>query len=470
VFSHQHRKTRPVFILADILMIWLAFRSAYGTRAYLPLERLFYLSESTRTLLMMSSMLAWVLAGFWLNLYSSILSVRPRTLLSGVLKQAVGATVLVVFLQYIQRPEEYSLSRLFLAFFFLYGVFFVVIFRLGARFAAPRILDADSVRRYVYVAGTGESGLRVARLIENSESFGLCLLGFLDECGGTVRLKREYEVREFARLPEILRQQVVDEIVFAMGPGRLADLEETFLLCEEEGVRTRIHVEFFPHARKRVDLERLEGEPMLTYAGAPHDDVRLLIKRASDFAVALAALVILSPLLLLIAVLVRTSSSGPAIFRQERCGLNGRRFVLYKFRTMTKDAEAKKAELEHLNVKTTAFKIPNDPRVTAVGRWLRRYSLDELPQLWNIVRGEMAIVGPRPPVPQEVAQYERWQRRRLRMRPGLTCLWTLEGRDNLDFDEWMRLDLKYIDEWSLKLDWSIILQTIPRVVTGEGAA
>lgn len=469
MFSHQHRKTRPIFILADILLILLAFKAAYGTRVYLPLERIFYLSESTRTLLAMSSVLAWVLAGFWLDVYGSILSERVRTLVIDALKQAVWATVLVVFLQYLQRPEEYALSRPFLAFLFLYSVLFVVVFRLGARAVAPRILDADSVRRYVYVAGTGESALRVARLIENSESFGLCLLGFLDDCGGTVQLKREYAVKEFARLPEILRQQVVDEIVFAKGSERLADLEETFLLCEEEGVRTRIHVEFFPHARKRVDLERLEGEPMLTFAGAPHDEVRLLIKRASDFAAALAALFVLSPLMLLIAFLIRMSSPGPAIFRQERCGLNGRRFVLYKFRTMVMDAEARKAEFEHLNVKTTAFKIPNDPRVTPVGRWLRRFSLDELPQLWNIVRGEMAIVGPRPPVPQEVARYERWQRRRLRMRPGLTCLWTLEGRDTLDFDDWMRLDLQYIDEWSLRLDWFIILRTIPLAVTGRGA-
>jgi lipopolysaccharide/colanic/teichoic acid biosynthesis glycosyltransferase len=133
------------------------------------------------------------------------------------------------------------------------------------------------------------------------------------------------------------------------------------------------------------------------------------------------------------------------------------------------DAEARKAELAHLNVKQTAFKIPNDPRLTPIGRWLRKFSLDELPQLWNIVKGEMAIVGPRPAVPSEVAEYERWQRRRLRMRPGLTCLWTLAGRDSLAFDEWMKLDLAYIDTWSLKLDWSIMLRTIPHVLTGKGA-
>lgn len=173
--------------------------------------------------------------------------------------------------------------------------------------------------------------------------------------------------------------------------------------------------------------------------------------------------------MLLIAAVIRLSSPGPAIFRQVRCGLNGRRFVLYKFRTMVADAEVRKAGLAHLNVKKTAFKIPNDPRVTPVGRWLRKFSLDELPQLWNVFKGEMSIVGPRPPVPEEVERYERWQRRRLRMRPGLTCLWTLAGRDEIDFDEWMRLDLDYIDRWSLALDLEIIVRTIPLVLFGRGA-
>jgi exopolysaccharide biosynthesis polyprenyl glycosylphosphotransferase len=469
VFRRQHRKARPLFVFADIVLIWVAFEAAYATRTHLDLERLFFLAPSSKALLTVSAVLSWALAGWWLGIYDSILRSRGRFVVLAALRQTGWASAAFVLLQYIQRPSEYALSRSFIAFVVLYGFLLLVGFRLAVKTLAPRILDADSTRRHVYVAGTGETALRVARIIEDSEPFGLCLCGFFGDSGGKVRLEREYEVKPLARLPEVLRQQVVDEIVFVVDTKRLAELEETFLLCEEEGVRTRIHVEFFPHVHSRVDLDLLEGEPMLTFAGAPHDEVRLLVKRATDVAAALTALLVLSPLLLLIVVLIRLTSPGPAIFRQERCGLNGRRFLLYKFRTMVIDAEARKAELEHLNVKRTAFKIPNDPRLTTVGKWLRRFSLDELPQLWNIVRGEMTIVGPRPPVPEEVALYERWQRRRLRMRPGLTCLWTLEGRDTLDFDDWMRLDLKYIDEWSLGLDWSIILRTIPQVVLGKGA-
>jgi lipopolysaccharide/colanic/teichoic acid biosynthesis glycosyltransferase len=157
------------------------------------------------------------------------------------------------------------------------------------------------------------------------------------------------------------------------------------------------------------------------------------------------------------------------IFKQTRCGLNGRRFTLYKFRTMVENAEELLSDVAHLNVKTVNFKIPDDPRLTTIGRLLRKFSLDELPQLWNVLKGEMSLVGPRPAIPSEVEQYRRWQRRRLRMRPGLTCLWAVEGRDALDFEEAMRLDLAYIDSWSLAQDWIIIFRTVPRVLTGRGA-
>jgi len=159
------------------------------------------------------------------------------------------------------------------------------------------------------------------------------------------------------------------------------------------------------------------------------------------------------------------------LFRQRRCGLNGRIFTLFKFRTMVADAEERIGEVAHLNeMKGPVFKVRRDPRVTGVGRWLRRFSLDELPQLWNVLRGDMSLVGPRPPIPEEVARYERWQRRRLSMKPGLTCLWQVRGRNQIDFEEWMRLDLEYIDNWSPWLDLKILARTVPVVLSGRGAS
>ena len=285
-----------------------------------------------------------------------------------------------------------------------------------------------------------------------------------------MELERTYPMFTLAELPKLLGQHVIDEILFAVESPELAALEEVFLHCDEEGVRTRVAVDFFPHVNSQIRLENLGDTRLLTFSAAPDDDLRLLVKRSIDFSAAVVGVAIGFPIFLAIALAVRMTSPGPAIFRQERCGLNGRKFRVYKFRSMRADAEDHKAEVVHLSTRRTAPKIPNDPRLTPLGRYLRRFSLDELPQLFNVIRGEMSLVGPRPAIPSEVAEYQRWQRRRLRMRPGLTCLWALNGRDACDFETWMRLDLQYIDNWSLGLDCKILLRTIPQVLTGKGAS
>jgi exopolysaccharide biosynthesis polyprenyl glycosylphosphotransferase len=264
---------------------------------------------------------------------------------------------------------------------------------------------------------------------------------------------------------------VIDEVLFAVGRDELERMEDLLLRCEEEGVRTRVQLQIFPHLSSQVFLEHLGPVPLLTFSTTPENELHLLVKRVVDFLAAALLLVLLLPVLVLLAVLVRMTSPGSAFYRQTRCGLGGRRFTLYKFRSMVAGADAQRAALEAQNqADGPVFKMWNDPRVTALGRWMRKFSLDELPQLWNILKGEMSFVGPRPPLPEEVEKYERWQRRRLRMRPGLTCLWALEGRSQLTFARWMKLDLDYIDHWSLWLDLKIFLKTIPRVLAGRGAA
>jgi exopolysaccharide biosynthesis polyprenyl glycosylphosphotransferase len=313
----------------------------------------------------------------------------------------------------------------------------------------------------------------MGRALERSGEYGVRLHGFLSEAEEgppEIALQAKYPVHHISELNRILRGHVVDEIIFAVGSERLAELEEWFLLCDEEGVRTRVAVDFFPHVNSTVSLDRFGSTPLLTFSAAPYDEVRLLLKRVTDVVAAAAGLVVLAPLMALIVLLIRVTSPGPAIFRQVRCGLNGRRFVFYKFRSMCDNAEAMLPAVAHLNARDgVVFKIPDDPRLTGVGRYLRKFSIDEWPQLWNILRGDMSLVGPRPAIPSEVDQYQRWQRRRLRMRPGLTCLWAVCGRDAVDFETWMKMDMQYIDNWSLALDWKILLRTIPRVLTGRGA-
>ena len=251
----------------------------------------------------------------------------------------------------------------------------------------------------IFVAMTGASG----------SIYGLRLAGFFnDEESGSlaeVELGVSYPVYPLAALPQMLRNHVIDEMVFAIDSRRLADLEDVLLACEEEGVRTRVAIDFFPHVNSRVYLDRLGSSPLLTYSATPHDEIRLLVKRLTDFLLAGAALALLFVPMLVIAVLIRVTSPGPAIFRQQRCGLNGRRFTFYKFRSMCENAEAMREEVEHLSKRQLAMKIPDDPRLTAVGRWIRKFSIDEWPQLWNVLKGDMSLVGPRPALPHEVEQY-----------------------------------------------------------------
>jgi len=469
MLGHQ-RKARILFQLSDIVLAALAFETAYRTRVALPLHFLFYLTAQQKVLVLGFSLFAWVAIGLWLEVYEKLDAGHPRTILRDSVRQvALGGLCLLVF-QYALRME---LSRFFLAMYCGLTWVFLLVFRLTAGRLVGVIRREFAALHYVMIVGTGERALRLASTLEHSAGYGVRLRGFFSESDVAPREVTpgsSQPVYSLAELPSLLRQTVVDEIIFAVESRNLADLEEIFILCDQEGVRTRIAVDFFPHVNSTVSLERLDAIPLLTFSAAPHDEVRLLVKRVLDIVIAAAGLLVLSPFMALTVILIRLTSSGPAIFRQVRCGLNGRQFVLYKFRSMCENAEDLKSSVAHLNVRETAFKIPGDPRVTPIGWYLRKFSIDEWPQLWNVLRGDMSLVGPRPAVPTEVEQYQRWQRRRLRMRPGITCLWAISGRDAVDFETWMKMDMQYIDGWSLALDWKILLGTIPRALMGRGAS
>jgi exopolysaccharide biosynthesis polyprenyl glycosylphosphotransferase len=465
----RHRKARVLFGLSDIILAAVAFEGAYQTRALLHLEHEFYMTVERKALVLAFALASWVLIGLWLEIYEKLDSGHPRIILRDAFRQcAYGAIGIVVF-QYLWRLD---LSRFFVALFAAYAWVLLLLFRLTAGRVVGVIRREFAAPHYVMVVGTGERAIRMGRDLEQSASHGVRLRAFLADRPGAppeILLRAPYKVLPVADLPAILREHVVDEVIFAVGSESLAELEEVFLLCDEEGVRTRVTVDFFPHVNSTVSLERFGATPLLTFSAAPYDEIRLLVKRATDIVIAACGLVVLAPFMLAVAAMIRLTSPGKAIFRQMRCGLNGRMFVFYKFRSMCDNAERLRSSYEHLNTRGTAFKIPDDPRLTTLGRWLRKFSVDEWPQLWNVLRGDMSLVGPRPAVPVEVEQYARWQRRRLRMRPGLTCLWAISGRDSVDFETWMKMDMQYIDNWSLALDWKILLQTIPRVLTGHGA-
>jgi exopolysaccharide biosynthesis polyprenyl glycosylphosphotransferase len=467
VFSRHKRKAALLFALADVIVTTLTFEAAYQLRVHLPLERVFFILPPVKALVLGTTLLTWVSLGFLLRVYERLESGDPRTALQDSLRQVAAGLLLLMGFLFLQKLD---ISRAFLGLFGVFNLVALIAYRVSARSLRGWIRRQFGVEAHFVVVGTGETALQVGSALEQNQQYGVRLLGFVGEGASKLRLEREYPVWPLDDLTRLLRHQVVDEIIFAVDRDRLPELETIFLQCDEEGVRTRVVVNFFPHVNSEVYLEQLAHLPLLTFSATPHDEIRLLLKRVFDFTLALLALSLAALPLAFFALLVKLTSRGPVIFKQVRCGLNGRKFTFYKLRSMCLDAEARQAELAARNEKDgPAFKMANDPRLTPIGRYLRRYSIDEWPQLWNVLRGDMSFVGPRPAVPAEVERYQAWQRRRLRMKPGLTCLWVLEGRDRLDFETWMRLDMTYIDNWSLLLDLKILLRSIPRVLLGRDA-
>jgi exopolysaccharide biosynthesis polyprenyl glycosylphosphotransferase len=274
------------------------------------------------------------------------------------------------------------------------------------------------------------------------------------------------------KITDVLHEHSVNGVLISAEHTHFEQVQRVIRACETEGVEAWLLAEFFRTEISRTTLDDFYGRPVLVFRATPDKPVQLMLKRVVDVVGSVVLLVVLAIPMLVVALLIRLTSPGPVLFRQQRAGLNGRPFTMYKFRTMVTNAEQLKHELEQLNeMSGPVFKITNDPRVTPIGRFLRRYSIDELPQLINVLRGEMSLVGPRPLPVDEVARFDDVShRRRLSVKPGLTCLWQISGRSELrDFKEWVRLDLEYIDHWSLWLDFKILLRTIPVVLTAKGA-
>ncbi len=479
MFARRLKAVSLLFGCLDALLAILAFASAYWLRSdllpnlggrfpSLPSEGLYAFSSYLP--LLSSVVVIWLAAGYLLGVYRPReLRERRQAVLDPTKQALAGIAMLAAGLFFV---KGFHVSRLLVLCFVVLSWTFQVAARLAYIEWGPRLRERLGDAYHILLVGTGQAARRLAEMIRSTRAEGLHLVGFVEatpsSSAGAIEGLPVWGVGD---VPRLLREQVIDEVIFAVGREELGALEDLFLLCEEEGVRTRVRLEIFPHQASQVFVEHFGPVPLLTFSTTPEDDLHLLFKRALDLGGAVLLLLLLSPLLLLLGILIKLSSTGPVFYRQTRCGLGGRRFTLVKFRSMVADAEQRQAELAALNeADGPVFKMRHDPRVTPLGRALRKLSLDELPQLWNVLKGDMSFVGPRPPLPHEVEKYERWQRRRLRMRPGLTCLWALEGRSDLSFSRWMELDMAYIDNWSLWLDLKIFLKTIPRVLLGRGAA
>jgi len=472
----QHAKiVARIVYLADISVTIISFFAAYWLRdVYMSgreLGRLLPLKLYYPLLFVI--VIVWSLALFFFKAYRSFRVVPFLDELKIIVKAVLCGSIAVLAVEF--ATKSYQISRLFLFIFMLLNIVLLAGERVLIRLARQQIRKRGYNFRNVVIVGTDDAAVFIAKQLEQYRHLGLRVSGFIAD--GKKEQDRPATINQCPVLgsiddmEEILKREVVDEVIFS-SVGRATDrFEDVFLMLEEHGINARMVANMFPHMIAKVSVEQIENIPLLTFSTVPSNAYKLMVKRISDVTASLSLLVLLSPLLLLTAALIKATSPGPVLFKQRRSGLNGRTFALYKFRSMFADADARKKELEKLNEMTgPVFKIKNDPRITPVGRFMRKSSIDELPQLWNVLRGDMSLVGPRPPLPAEVAQYERWQRRRLSMRPGLTCIWQISGRNKItDFNEWVRLDLHYIDTWSLALDMKILLKTIPVVLLRKGA-
>jgi len=387
-----------------------------------------------------------------------------------ILNGTTNGIILLIALTFFYRPLAYS--RLL----FLEAAFLIVLI-LGLVRAAKHMLMARLRKKgvgidKVLIVGAGEVGRALMRSIAARPELGYQVVGFVDDNPekGNKDLGRFKAMGSLDNLPKILEEREVSEVFITLPWQYHRKIIKLISQCNRANVRARIVPDFYQMSLNKLDLQQINGIPLIGFKEISIHGWNLLLKRAIDVALSGMALVLLSPLMGLIAIAIKLDSPGPVFFKQKRVGRRGKVFTIYKFRSMVEGAEEMLPQLmEHNEVDGPIFKMKDDPRRTRVGRFLRRTSLDELPQLYNVLKGDMSLVGPRPPIPEEVEQYKEWQKKRLEVLPGITGLWQVSGRSRLSFDDMVLLDIYYAENWSLWLDFTILLRTIPKVILGEGA-
>ena len=381
---------------------------------------------------------------------------------------AIGVLLALLFvlrIHYVSRIVIVGFAGL--AFVALAGV------RVAFRRYYVRSIKSGATSTRIIIIGTGERAKELSRKLHEQAEWGIKIIGHLDPDPQRVgwKILDAPVIGTIEDISRILKEKVVDEIIVAIPRSLLADAEPIAYACEEEGIKLRFMADVFSLHVARVRLTQAGDLPLLNLEPVAQDEGALLFKRCFDLTATLLSMPILLPLMGIIAIAIKLDSPGPVLFIQQRVGLKKRLFPMMKFRSMCDRAEDKMCDIEHLNqAQGPIFKMTDDPRITRVGRFIRKTSLDELPQLFNVIRGEMSLVGPRPMSIRDVDLFDKGiQRKRFSVKPGLTCIWQISGRSNLPFDKWLELDLQYIETWCLRLDFKILFKTIPALLFPKGA-
>ena len=477
--------SRQIFVysfqLVDLIVLVFSFGAA--TLPVLFREGLVSFTEFLSLKIKLQNFVAFVvLVYLWrfvfamLGLYGSKRHTSRRVETMDVVKATSICAIILISFSMVLRFRMVDAE--FVGIFWACSTMLIACTRLTVRTWLRHVRSRGHNYRNLLIVGSNSRAIEFAKSIPNRPEWGCQVTGFADdEWAGVEELRASgfALVSDFAGLPTFLRRNVIDEVLIAL-PVRSfhEDASRIAEMCEQQGIIVRMLSDLFDLKRSRPAVEEFDARLITHYAGPAHG-WPVLVKRLIDIILSTVALLILAPAMALTAILIKLTSPGPVFFVQKRVGLNKRVFNIFKFRTMSAEAEHKLAQLEHLNeVSGPVFKIKDDPRITPLGKFLRKTSIDELPQLFNVLKGDMSLVGPRP---LQLRDYELftqggpdWQRCRFSVRPGITCLWQVNGRSSIPFEQWMELDQQYVHRWSLWLDLQILAKTIPAVLKGSGAA
>ena len=466
----EHKNTFEIlFRVFDILILISSLFIAYYLRFGKIEFDVFYVPYQY-LLFSFTFLLAWFYLSYRFRLYTSK---RLTNFISESL--SVSQCIGICFIIAVIPPffiREYPLSRVFLVYFLTIHAGSLILFRFIVRHFLKHIRLRGYNFRNILIVGRNQRAEKLVKKIKETPEYGIRILGYID-CGNNGNhFNCDIDcIGKIEDLERILRDDVVDEVFVSLPiKSFYTEIDQIISICEQVGVEVKIPTDLFSLKLAKSTVSKYHDIHVIDFFTSPKMTWQLMVKRLIDIFFSLFLLIIFAPLLLVVSTIIKMTSTGPVLFVQQRIGYNGRLFNLFKFRTMVEDAEVMKEELSEINeMRGPVFKIKDDPRITKVGRFLRKTSIDEMPQLVNVLIGEMSLVGPRPPVPNEVSQYNMLDRRRLSMKPGITCIWQVNGRNLLNFNKWMELDRMYIDNWSLWLDIKIIAKTVTTVLKGDGA-
>ena len=462
-----------VFALASVWVAWLLRYKLQLGGAVLPADYESFETFESRMLLFSALAVGLLLVRgvYWLPRSTGLLD--EAVAVAGSLTTAMSIVILTAFL------TRFLPSRLLFVYAWAAAIILFVLRRAVTRWIRSFLWSRDIYVDRVLLVGSGLAGQRIMQAMMGTPSWGYRVVGFVDgqTGGGELRVATEHRVQRAERVGglsdvgRVVADLRIDEVIVALPPEQLAEVPSIVEQCRQGAVRFKVVPDLLQLSFDRVDVGEVAGVPLIGMKPAAIQGGQLLLKRGIDVGVALVVLAVFAAPMLVISAMVKLDSPGPVLFRQRRVGRDGTPFSLTKFRCMVDGADEMRAGLiaEHQPEDARLFKLRKDPRLTRLGRLLRRWSLDELPQFLQVLRGEMSLVGPRPQLPEEVGSYEEWHHQRLLVTPGLTGLWQVNGRSNLTFDEMVRLDLYYAEHWSPWLDTKIVLRTIPAVLIGRGA-